>query len=140
LIDASVKVGAEKQAQELIQIFHYLQVQNELITQENRGLKEADQIRKKHNKKGVPLDLQQQQEYHGGAVLWSPRKVRKHTQEDHSLSRQRLMKNLRKQGERKRRKTKRFRSNLSLNRGVWRVRDLKRRERKRRERRLKKWP
>jgi hypothetical protein len=76
LIHASVKVGAEKQAQELIQIFHHLQVQNELITQENRGLKEAAQIRKKHKKKGVPLDLQQRQEYHGGAVLWSPRKVR----------------------------------------------------------------
>ncbi|KAF1945401.1 hypothetical protein EJ02DRAFT_451686, partial [Clathrospora elynae] len=48
LIHASVKVGAEKQAQELIQIFHHLQVQNELITQENRGLREAAHIRKKH--------------------------------------------------------------------------------------------
>jgi hypothetical protein len=64
-----VKVGAEKQAEELIQIFHHLQVQNELITQENRGLREAAQTRKKHKKKGVPLDLQQRQEYHGGAVL-----------------------------------------------------------------------
>jgi hypothetical protein len=39
-------------------------------------LREAAQIRKKHKKKGVPLDLQQRQECHGGAVLWSPRKVR----------------------------------------------------------------
>jgi hypothetical protein len=62
---------------ELIQIFYHLQVQNELITQENRGLKEAAQIRKKHKKKGIPLHLQQQQEYHGSAVPWSPRKVRK---------------------------------------------------------------
>jgi hypothetical protein len=70
-----VKVQAEKQAQELIQIFHQLQVQNELITQENRSLKEATTIRKKHKKKGVTLDLQQQQEYYGSAFLWSPRKV-----------------------------------------------------------------
>jgi hypothetical protein len=44
-------------AQELIQIFYHLQVQNELITQENRGLKEAAQIRKKCKKKDVLLDL-----------------------------------------------------------------------------------
>jgi hypothetical protein len=57
LIHASVKVRAEKQAQELIQIFYHLQVQNELITQENKGLKEAAQIRKKHKKKGIFLDF-----------------------------------------------------------------------------------
>jgi hypothetical protein len=44
---------------------------------------------------------------------------------------------LRKQGERKSRKTRRFRSNLSLNRGVWGERDLKRKRRKRRKMRLK---
>lgn len=26
--------------------------------------------------KGLALDLQQRQEYHGGAVFWSPRKIR----------------------------------------------------------------
>jgi hypothetical protein len=57
LIYALVKIRVEKQAQELIQIFHHLQVQNTLITQENRDLREAAQIRKKHKKKGVPLNL-----------------------------------------------------------------------------------
>ncbi|KAF1935980.1 hypothetical protein EJ02DRAFT_360224, partial [Clathrospora elynae] len=32
--------------------------------------------KKKHKKKGKALDLQQRQEYHGGAVFWSPRKMR----------------------------------------------------------------
>ncbi|KAF1973230.1 hypothetical protein BU23DRAFT_641105, partial [Bimuria novae-zelandiae CBS 107.79] len=49
---------------------------NELLHHEINGLKEALLVKKKHKKKGKRLDLQQRQEYHGGAVLWSPRKVR----------------------------------------------------------------
>ncbi|KAF7576139.1 hypothetical protein PtrM4_003790 [Pyrenophora tritici-repentis] len=37
---------------------------------------EALQHKKKHRKKGKALDLQQRQEYHGGSVFWSPRKLR----------------------------------------------------------------
>ncbi|KAI1521973.1 hypothetical protein PtrCC142_011900, partial [Pyrenophora tritici-repentis] len=40
------------------------------------GLEEALQHKKKHKKKGKALDLQQRQEYHGGSVFWSPRKIR----------------------------------------------------------------
>ncbi|KAF1935621.1 hypothetical protein EJ02DRAFT_330495, partial [Clathrospora elynae] len=58
------------------QVLHHLQVNNELISQENEGLREAVQTKKKQKQKGVPLDLQQRQEYHGGAVMWSPRKGR----------------------------------------------------------------
>jgi hypothetical protein len=46
------------------------------LKHENEGLKEALQHKQKHKKKGKALDLQQRQEYHGGAVYWSPRKVR----------------------------------------------------------------
>jgi hypothetical protein len=74
LINESVKDGARKEAKTLTQVFHHLQANNELITQENAGLREAVQSKKKHKKKGVPLDLQQRQKYHGGAVMWSPRK------------------------------------------------------------------
>ncbi|KAF1364944.1 hypothetical protein EJ07DRAFT_97132, partial [Lizonia empirigonia] len=54
----------------------YLSVQNELLKHENEGLREALQHKQKHKKKGKALDLQQCQEYHGGSVFWSPRKVR----------------------------------------------------------------
>ena len=40
------------------------------------GMKEALSIKEKRKKKGRALDLQQRQEYHGGAVFWSPRKIR----------------------------------------------------------------
>ena len=38
--------------------------------------REAITTKKKHKKKGKALDLQQRQEYHGGAVFWSPRNMR----------------------------------------------------------------
>ncbi|KAF1952888.1 hypothetical protein CC80DRAFT_368901, partial [Byssothecium circinans] len=55
---------------------HQLQVQNELLYHENDGLREALTAKEKHKKRGKPLDLQQREEYHGGAVFWSPRKIR----------------------------------------------------------------
>jgi hypothetical protein len=51
-------------------------VQYELLKHENEGLKEALQHKQKHKKKSKALNLQQRQEYHGGAVHWSPRKLR----------------------------------------------------------------
>ncbi|KAI1580927.1 hypothetical protein PtrEW13061_009804, partial [Pyrenophora tritici-repentis] len=64
------------EARKLRSSVHHLSVQNELLKHENEGLKEALQHKKKHRKKGKALDLQQRQEYHGGSVFWSPRKLR----------------------------------------------------------------
>jgi hypothetical protein len=75
-----VKVAAKdinnKETQKLSRSLHSISVQNELLKHENKGLREALAARKKHQKRGKPLDLQQRKEYHGGAVVWSPRKVR----------------------------------------------------------------
>jgi hypothetical protein len=76
LIRVAVKEGAEDEAKKLSLALHRLQVQNELLRYENEGLKESLVAKKKHNQHGKPLDLQQRKEYHGGAVFWSPRKVR----------------------------------------------------------------
>ncbi|KAF2031848.1 hypothetical protein EK21DRAFT_110516 [Setomelanomma holmii] len=51
-------------------------VSNELLRDENERLQQALKLKKKHKKKGKVLDLQQREEYHGGAVLWSRRKLR----------------------------------------------------------------
>jgi hypothetical protein len=48
---------------------------NELLHHENDGLRKALSSKKKH-KKGYKLDLQQREENHDGATVWSPRKVR----------------------------------------------------------------
>ena len=76
LIRLAVKDRATDEAKKLSRSLHSLQVQNELLHHENNGLREALVTKKKHKKRGKPLDLQQREEYHGGAVFWSPRKVR----------------------------------------------------------------
>ncbi|PVH91119.1 hypothetical protein DM02DRAFT_546418 [Periconia macrospinosa] len=57
-------------------LLHGLQVENELLKHENEGLQVALRVKQRHQKKSKPLDLQQREEYHGGGVFWSPRKVR----------------------------------------------------------------
>jgi hypothetical protein len=76
LIRAAVKDNAAEEGRKLSDSLHCLQVHNELLQHENKGLREALTTKRKHKKKGKVLNLKQRQEYHGGAVFWSPRKVR----------------------------------------------------------------
>jgi hypothetical protein len=55
---------------------HHLEVENKLLNHESDGLQEVLSAKKKQKKKGKVADLHQSQEYHGGAVFWSPRKIR----------------------------------------------------------------
>jgi hypothetical protein len=50
---------------------HHLQVQNELVTSENKGLREALITKKKHKKHSKALDLQQRCETWGNGQFWS---------------------------------------------------------------------
>jgi regulator of replication initiation timing len=47
------------EAKKLSTLLHYLANKNELLTDENKGLRKALDTKKKHNKKGKVLDLQQ---------------------------------------------------------------------------------
>jgi hypothetical protein len=76
VFDAAVKDKADALTKELSASIHSFQVNNELLNHENEGLRQALTLKKKHKKKSKLLDLQQRQEYHGGAVFWSSRKVR----------------------------------------------------------------
>ena len=76
LVRSAVEDQSSRDAQKLSHSLHHISVQNELLRYEINRLKEALLIKKKHKKKGKLLNLQQRQEYHGGAVFWSPRKVR----------------------------------------------------------------
>jgi hypothetical protein len=64
------------EAKKLSTLLHHLVNKNKLLTDENEGLRDVLSTKKKHNKKGKVLDLQQREEYHGGAIFWSPRKKR----------------------------------------------------------------
>ena len=76
ILDAAVADKAKAESIRLASTLHSLQVQNELLHHENEGLRAAITTKRKHATKSKVLDLQQRQEYHGGAVLWSPRKIR----------------------------------------------------------------
>jgi hypothetical protein len=67
---------SSSEAKEVTTLLHHLTAQNDLLNDENNGLREAFNTKKKHNKKSNVLDLQQRDEYHSGAVFWSPRKLR----------------------------------------------------------------
>jgi hypothetical protein len=73
---AVVKEGAEKEVKQLIRSLHHFQVQNSLLEQENQGLRESLGIKEKRQKHGRTMELVQESEQNGGAVLWSPRKLR----------------------------------------------------------------
>jgi hypothetical protein len=76
LISSRVREQATRTDRKISATVHSLQVQVELLTHENKGLREAIATEKKQKKKSYDLDLQQRQEYYGGAVFWSPRKIR----------------------------------------------------------------
>lgn len=66
-------VGARK----LGQTIHHLSTQLELAHDEINGLRHKLRQKKKRQKQPKSqLDLQQHQEYHGGAMMWSPRAFR----------------------------------------------------------------
>jgi hypothetical protein len=76
LVRVAVKDTQQEESKKLSLSLHHISVPNELLKHENEGLREALHHKRKHKKKSKALDLQQRQEYHGGAVFWSPRKVR----------------------------------------------------------------
>lgn len=76
ILDAAVADKAKAESKQLALTLHSLQVQNELLHHENEGLRAALTTKRKHKKKSKVLDLQQREEYHGGAAVWSPRKIR----------------------------------------------------------------
>jgi hypothetical protein len=76
LLDNAVKDGGGKSQEAVSSALHSLQVKNELLHHENKGLRNALTTKKKHKKKSNTMDLQQRKEYQSSAVFWSPRKVR----------------------------------------------------------------
>ncbi|KAI0571322.1 hypothetical protein Alg130_10928 [Pyrenophora tritici-repentis] len=72
--DEALKIG--EHAKQLSVALHSLQAQNSLLHDENDSLRAALNAKKKHQKQSCKQDLQQRNEYHGGAVFWSPRKIR----------------------------------------------------------------
>ncbi|KAF1935262.1 hypothetical protein EJ02DRAFT_485874, partial [Clathrospora elynae] len=76
LLRQVVKDRGDPQAQKLSQAFHSISVQKMLLEQEIQGLREALINERLRRKQGKALPLEALEEYHGGAVFWSPSKVK----------------------------------------------------------------
>lgn len=75
LIRVAIDGGHQNKARRLRLSVHHFSIQTELMKYENKGVREALQHKQKQKKKSKALNLQQRQEYPGGAVLWPPRKL-----------------------------------------------------------------
>ena len=67
---------SDPRAQKLSRAFHSISVQKSLLTHEAQGLMQALVNERQRRKRGKALPLEAGEEYHGGAVFWSPRKVK----------------------------------------------------------------
>jgi hypothetical protein len=76
LIDRAVSDRDQRKISKLNQTIHRLSIRSTLAEHENTRLKEALINERLRRKRGKALPLEQGEEYHGGAVFWSPRKVK----------------------------------------------------------------
>ena len=74
LVRSAVKDQSDRDARKFRSSLHHIAIRCELQQTEIGGLREALRAKKRHKKKSKRLDLQKNEEYNGGADLWSPRK------------------------------------------------------------------
>jgi hypothetical protein len=63
-------------AQKLSRVFHQISVQKSLLTHKAQGLRQVLNNERLRRQRGKALPLEPAEEYHGGAIFWSPRKVK----------------------------------------------------------------
>lgn len=66
----------DKRSQKLSQTIHSISARNNLLQHENQRLKEALINEKKRRQRGKALLLEAPEDYNGGAIFWSPNKVK----------------------------------------------------------------
>jgi hypothetical protein len=76
LVDRAVADRDQRKISKLNQTIHRLSIRSVLAEHENVRLKEALVNERQRRKRGRALPLEADEEYHGGAIFWSPRKVK----------------------------------------------------------------
>ncbi|KAF1937744.1 hypothetical protein EJ02DRAFT_356124 [Clathrospora elynae] len=76
LFDAAVADKAKVEAKQLSAAVHSLQTNNDILHTKIDGLRSALLTKKKHNTRSYTMDLHQNEQDTGGAVFWSPKKLR----------------------------------------------------------------
>ena len=76
LIDYAVNNKDSRKVDKLYRALHRVTVQNSVLKYEAKGLREALINKRTRRKRGKALPLEAGEDYYGGAVFWSPRKVK----------------------------------------------------------------
>ncbi|KAF7573743.1 hypothetical protein PtrM4_086480 [Pyrenophora tritici-repentis] len=80
LISRQVRDKDAKDTKKIYRSLHYISAQLSILSSENRDLKEALLVKKRHRKKSYTLNVNNNHEYYSGALLWSPRKKAERSQ------------------------------------------------------------
>ncbi|OAG06030.1 uncharacterized protein CC84DRAFT_1068720, partial [Paraphaeosphaeria sporulosa] len=83
LLRAVVDIGGDHEAKKLSRTVHHISVKKQRLEHINKGLREALVIQKRHSTRGRPLPLDRSDEYHGGAVFWSPHSIQRARDRQH---------------------------------------------------------
>ncbi|KAI1665406.1 Pogo transposable element [Pyrenophora tritici-repentis] len=86
IVRREVRDQSNKDVKKLQRSLHHIAAQNTLLRGEVRGLRNSLAIKKRRDNKSYTLQLDNHPEYHGGAILWSPKRVQQ--ARDDQVSRQ----------------------------------------------------
>jgi hypothetical protein len=77
LLRASVGTQFNTPSETLSCVLHRFQVRNKLLEYKNKSLRHTLVNKTMHKRKGKPLPLELDKNWHGGAVFWSPHRMKK---------------------------------------------------------------
>jgi hypothetical protein len=77
ILRREVKDQGSKDVKKLQQSLHHIAAQNSILREEVRGLRQSLAIKERRPKQSFTLQLDEDEVYHGGAKLWSPRSVQR---------------------------------------------------------------
>lgn len=77
IVRREVKDQSSKDVKKLQRSLHHIAAQNQLLHGEIRGLKRSLAIKERRPKQSFALQLDEDEVYHGGAKIWSPRSVQR---------------------------------------------------------------
>jgi hypothetical protein len=96
IVRREVKDQSSKDVKKLQRSLHHIATQNQLLHGEIRGLKRSLAIKERRTKQSFTLQLDEDEVYHGGAKLWSPRSVQRARDRRHHNNNNRSLKSFKK--------------------------------------------
>ena len=82
----------DRETRKLRSAVHHISIQNQLLKEENKGLRDALVTKKRRSKRGRPLPLDGSDSDHAGAMFWSPHSVQRARDRQHQIDQEKEQK------------------------------------------------